>query len=75
MISYFKMKRNEWKVKAMLYGTVLNFWESRKDMTELAQRLYTALKDIPADELRKELISKIAELVHEQTVKENQKEA
>lgn len=70
MISYFKMKRNEWKFKGMLYGAMAGLFESRKEMMNLAQRLYAALKDVPAEELRKELISKIAELAHEQAIKE-----
>lgn len=70
MFEYFKMKRNEWKVKAMFYGMIVGFVENQKDFIDFIQKLYVAVKDVPADEIRKELITKIAELAHEQAVKE-----
>lgn len=65
MFEYFRMKRNEWKVKNMFYGMILGFVDNQKDFIDFIQRLYIAVKDVPVDELRKELISKMAELVHE----------
>ena len=65
MFEYFRMKRNEWKVKNMFYGMIINFVDNQKEFIDFVQRLYVAVKDVPADELRKELISKMAELVHE----------
>ena len=65
MFEYFRMKRNEWKVKNMFYGMILGFVDNQKDFIDFVQRLYIAVKDLPVNELRKELISKMAELVHE----------
>lgn len=65
MFEYFRMKRNEWKVKNMFYGMILGFVDNQKDFIDFVQRLYIAVKDVPVNELRKELISKMAELVHE----------
>ncbi len=59
MITYFKMKRKEWKVKALIYEFITAAAES-------AQNLFTALGDISVDELRQELISAIAELANGQ---------
>lgn len=70
MIRYFMMKRNEWKVKAMFYGTIASVMDEQKDIIGFVQRLYVALKDVPMEDLRKELISNIAELAHEQAVRE-----
>lgn len=74
MIKYFMMKRNEWKVKAMFYGTIVSVIDEQKDIIGFVQRLYVALKDVPMEDLRKELISNIAELAHEQAVKEREAE-
>lgn len=70
MITYFKMKKNEWKVKGQLYGFLAALMDKQKDIAALMQRLYAALKDVPADELRNEFTSKLASIIHE----ENQKE-
>lgn len=65
MFEYFKMKRNEWKVKAMFYGMIVGFVENQKDFIDFIQKLYVAVKDVPTDELRKELMKAVAEIVHE----------
>lgn len=63
MMKYFKMKRNERKVKAMLYDAILGVAEHHKDILELGQKMYAALKDVPADELREEFVSRLAEIL------------
>ena len=72
MITYFKMKRNEWKVKAMFYGTIIQIMDNQdeiKDMLDLVKRLYGELKDVPTEDLQKEFVSKLAEIIHnEQSV-------
>ena len=65
MIKFIKMKKNELKVKSMLYGTIVSLIDDRKDILELIQKLYTALKSVPAEELRSELINRLAEMIHE----------
>ena len=72
-----QMKRNEVKVKAMFYGTIASIMDNQEEITnalELVKKLYIELKDVPIDELRREFISKIAELAHEQAVKEREAE-
>lgn len=64
MFTYLKMKRNEWKVKAFLYGAVAALLDNQKDMLALLQKMYIALKDVPADELQKEFVTKLAEIIH-----------
>lgn len=64
MSNYIRMKRNEWKVRAALYGAVAAVIDNQKEMLALVQKLYTALKDVPAEELREELVSRLAEMVH-----------
>lgn len=74
MIRYFMMKRNEWKVKAMFYEIIASIMDEQQDIIGFVQRLYVALKDVPMEDLRKEIISNIAELAHEQAVKEREAE-
>lgn len=72
-----KMKRDEVMVKAMFYGTVASIMENQneiKEAIELAKKLMNELKSVPQEDLRKEFISKIAELAHEQVVKEREAE-
>ena len=74
MITYIKYKRNEWKVKAMLYGTIAQIMDNQdeiKDMVNLAKKLYEELKDIPAEDLQKEFIGKLAEIIHNENPKKD----
>ena len=67
MITYFKMKKNEWTVKKMFYGAIVQLMDNQdeiKDMINLVKKLYEELKDIPAEDLQKEFIGKLAEIIH-----------
>lgn len=64
MFTYLKMKKNEWKVKAFLYGAVAAVLDNQKDVLALLQKMYIALKDVPTDELQKEFVTKLAEIIH-----------
>lgn len=64
MLTYFKMKKAEWKIKAALYETVLALTDEKKGIVMLLKNLYAALKDVPADQLQQELIAKFAEIIH-----------
>ena len=67
MITYIKYKFNEWKVKAIFYGTIVQLMDNQdeiKDMINLVKKLYEELKDVPAEDLQKEFISKLAEIIH-----------
>ena len=70
MFTYFKMKRNEWKVKAMFYGIIASIIDNQKPIITMAQTLFAELKDVPAEELRSEFISKVAELIHDENKEE-----
>lgn len=66
MFTYIKMKRNEWKIKSMLYGMIVAAIDSQKEVLGLIQKMYLALKDVPADELRSEFVNRLAEIIHEE---------
>ena len=66
MFTYFKMKKAEWKVKGAFYGVIAGIIDNKKSIITMIQTLFTELKDVPAEQLRDELIGKIAELIHEE---------
>ena len=72
MFTYFKMKKNEWTVKKMFYGAIVQLMDNQdkiKGMINLVKKLYEELKDVPAEDLQKEFVSKLAEIIHnEQSV-------
>ena len=72
MFTYFKMKKNEWTVKKMFYGAIVQLMDNQdeiKDMINLVKKLYEELKYVPTEDLQKEFVSKLAEIIHnEQSV-------
>ena len=75
MFTYFiKMKKNEWKFKAMFYGTIIQIMDNQdeiNDMLDLVKRLYEELKDVPTEDLQKEFVSKLAEIIHNEQATDN----
>ena len=74
MFTYFKMKKNEWTVKKMFYGAIVQLMDNQdeiKDMINLIKKLYEELKDIPAEDLQKEFVSKLAEIIHNEQSTDN----
>lgn len=71
MITYFKMKKNEWKVKAELYKLASDFIDNKKDIVEIVKNLYNNLKDVPLEELRNEFIQHLAKIIHEEAHKDD----
>ncbi len=75
MFTYLKMKKAEWKVKLSFYGTIASIIDNQKPIITMIQTLFEELKNVPPEELKSEFINKIAELAHEQAVKERENEA
>ena len=74
MFTYFKMKKNEWTVKKMFYGAIVQLMDNQdeiKDIINLVKKLYEELKDIPAEDLQKEFIGKLAEIIHNEEKKDS----
>ena len=74
MFTYIEYKKNEWKVKAMLYGTIVQIMDNQdeiKDMLDLVKRLYEELKDVPTEDLQKEFVSELAEIIHNEQSADN----
>ena len=74
MFTYFKMKKNEWTVKKMFYGAIVQLMDNQdeiKDMINLVKRLYEELKDVSTEDLQKEFIGKLAEIIHNEEKKDS----
>ena len=74
MFKYITYKKNEWKVKAMFYRTIIQIMDNQdeiKDMLDLVKRLYEELKNVPTEDLQKEFVSKLAEIIHNEQATDN----
>lgn len=69
MITFFKMKKNEWKVKAALYGIIAGIMDNQSEILDLMQKLYVTLKDVPADDLQQAFVSELADMIHNEDKK------
>ena len=74
MFTYITYKRNEWKVKGMFYRTIAQIIDNQdeiKDMINLVKRLYEELKDVSTEDLQKEFIGKLVEIIHNENPKKD----
>ena len=74
MITYIKYKFNEWTVKKIFYGAIMQLMDNQdeiKDMINLVKRLYEELKNVPTEDLQKEFVSALAEIIHNENPKKD----
>ena len=74
MFTYITYKFNEWKVKKIFYGAIVQIMDNQdeiKDMLDLVKRLYGELKDVPTEDLQKEFVSALAEIIHNEQSADN----
>lgn len=74
IVKWFKNKAMEIEMKYAFYSTIEKLAKEQEDIIKLVKNLYVVLKDVPMEDLRKELISNIATLAHEQAIKERETE-
>ena len=72
---YFKMKMNEWKLKAQVYGAIGTFIDNQEDVVDVVKKLYNSLKSADENEVQEIFTSKLVELVHEQMQKKLEEES
>jgi hypothetical protein len=65
---FIEMKKNEIRVKTVLYSAVDKFIVEKQDMLDLVMRIYETLKDTPTENLQQELISQIVNVIHKDEV-------
>lgn len=71
MFTYFKMKRNEWKIKNAIYSSIVAVIENQKEITSVVKKLFEAFKGSSVEELRTEFVGKLAEIIHEENKNKN----
>ena len=54
MFTYFKMKKNEWKIRNAIYNSILGFMKNKQDIVNTAKKLFDSVKDMSGDEIRNE---------------------
>ena len=70
--TWLEMKKKEILVKNKLYGMILAFADEQENLFKLVKDLYMELKNVPMNELRKEFIGKLAEIIHNQAEKQRE---
>lgn len=63
MFSYFKMKKNEWKVKSAIYGAIAAYLDNQDGVLNFFKEMYESMKDVNSDEIKEMLVSKVVEAV------------
>nr|DAX50156.1 MAG TPA: hypothetical protein [Caudoviricetes sp.] len=71
MITYFKMKIKEHKIKLALYSSIEEIMNEKEDVIALIKKLYLVLKDTPVNELRDVFMEKLAEIIHKEVQETN----
>ena len=74
MITYFKTKKNEWKVKSLFYGTIASFIGDKSGRLQTILNLIDSVKGLTGDELRTEFISGLAGIIHDEAEQVRQRE-
>lgn len=74
MITLIKMKYKGWKLKLALYSMIETVIKEKKGIISTVTNIYESLKDVTSQELQDKLITAIAELAHDQAVKEREVE-
>ncbi len=70
--TWLEMKKKEILVKSKLYSMILAFADEKEDLVKLVKDLYVELKDVPMNELRKEFVGKLAEIIHNESKKQRE---
>lgn len=74
MITLIKMKYKEWKLKLAFYSIIETVIKEQEDIIKTITNIYESLKDVSGKELQDKLIAAIAEMAHDQAIKERESE-
>lgn len=72
MITYFKMKMAEWKVKGLFYGTIASFIDDKSGRVQTILNLIDSVKGMTGEELRTEFIAGLAGIIHDEAEQSRQ---
>lgn len=68
MFTYFKMKKAELQVKKAFYDALSKMIEDKADILHMVSNTYEAFKDMSGEEIRDDILGKIAELIHNSNI-------
>ena len=74
LINWYRAKKAELKVKAMFWGILVGIVDNQKPIIDMIGGLYNELKGVSPEELRSELIGKMAEIIHNERENERANE-
>ena len=75
MITYWKMKMVEWKVKGLFYGTIASFVDNKSGRLQTILNLIDSVKGLTGEQLRTEFIAGLAGIIHEEAEQSRQNDA
>lgn len=70
LIKWYTLKKKEIKLKLAFYSMIETVINEREDIIKTITNVYESLKDVTGQELQDKLITAIAEMAHDQAVKE-----
>lgn len=68
MFNYFKMKKSELKVKKAFYDALAKIIEEKADILQIVSSTYEAFKGMSGEEIRDDILGKIAEIIHNSNI-------
>lgn len=74
MITYFRMKMAEWRVKSLFYGTIASFMDNKSGRLQTILNLIDSVKGLTGEELRTEFIASLAGIIHDEAEQARQDE-
>lgn len=74
MITYWKMKMAEWRVKGLFYETIASFVDNKSGRLQTILNLIDSVKGLTGEELRTEFISGLAGIIHDEAEQARQNE-
>ena len=72
MITYWKMKMAEWRVKGLFYGTIASFVDDKSGRLQTILNLIDSVKGLTGEELRTEFMAGLAGIIHDEAEQERQ---
>lgn len=72
MLNYIRAKIAKHKVEVVVYGTIASFLDNKTGRIETILNLIDSLKGLSGEDLKREFISALAKIVHEEGEKSRQ---
>ena len=63
MLTYFKMKMCEWKIKLAFYSSVNEFLDNKDAIISTVKNIFDSVKDLNGDELRTAFIDSVGRAI------------